>query len=145
MREFFKGWRRKAGLVTLAMAMLTATMWLRSELVTDIWTFTFADRVHQICLARQNIRWIGATLENRAYFPSGWESITNPLGGVSRWEKKKIEYVVLLSLLDEGSGAEFREWRLSFHWLAQPLTLLSAWLLLIRPRPAKSAKESSRA
>ena len=26
-----------------------------------------------------------------------------------------------------------------------PLTLLSAWLLLIKPRPAKSAKESSRA
>jgi hypothetical protein len=35
MRDFFKGWRRKVGCVTLVMACAVATGWLRSMLTDD--------------------------------------------------------------------------------------------------------------
>ena len=35
MGEFFKGWRRKAGVVTLAMACALTAMWVRSEIAYD--------------------------------------------------------------------------------------------------------------
>ncbi len=39
MREFFKGWRRKTGLVTLVLACMVMGIWLRSRLVVDQITF----------------------------------------------------------------------------------------------------------
>lgn len=35
MRDFFKGWRRKVGCVTLAMALVLLTMWGRSKVMVD--------------------------------------------------------------------------------------------------------------
>jgi hypothetical protein len=42
-------------------------------------------------------------------------------------------------------GTRFTFCIIPYCLLVLPLALLSAWLLLIKPRPAKSAKESSRA
>ena len=39
MREFFRGWRRKAGLATLAMALLVAVAWGRSWSHQDLFWF----------------------------------------------------------------------------------------------------------
>jgi hypothetical protein len=36
MREFFRGWRRKAGLVTLVMACAVMAMWARSRFINDV-------------------------------------------------------------------------------------------------------------
>src|SRR5438309_1503746 len=36
MRAFFRGWRRKVGCVTLAMAVFLCAAWFRSLIVTDI-------------------------------------------------------------------------------------------------------------
>lgn len=35
MRDFFKGWRRKAGVVALVMACATATLWIRSRSIQE--------------------------------------------------------------------------------------------------------------
>ena len=35
MREFFRGWRRKVGVVTLVVALTLMAMWLRSYLFND--------------------------------------------------------------------------------------------------------------
>ena len=35
MREFFMGWRRKAGVVTLMMACAACGLWLRSKTFSD--------------------------------------------------------------------------------------------------------------
>ena len=36
MREFFQGWRRKVGVVTLVMACVLTAGWVRSFLIRDI-------------------------------------------------------------------------------------------------------------
>ena len=36
MREFFRGWRRKAGCVTLVMALVFMAGWIRRLLISDI-------------------------------------------------------------------------------------------------------------
>ena len=41
MREFFRGWRRKTGLATLAMACVLTVLWMRSHLVQDELLFCF--------------------------------------------------------------------------------------------------------
>jgi hypothetical protein len=36
MREFFKGWRRKAGTVLLLMAVAFTAVWVRSRSISDV-------------------------------------------------------------------------------------------------------------
>ena len=43
MGEFFKGWRRKVGVVTLAMALVFMGGWVRSLVIDDFMEFPFAD------------------------------------------------------------------------------------------------------
>ena len=150
MREFFQGWRRKAGLTTLAMALLLFTAWMRS--------YVFRDRVffpgQQYC---QTITSHGGSIL--------WDQWLNP----GKFDSLPIEFTSFKDLFTDcypGEDIEV-EWRMDWagfafgkanpisdrmawwivpYWaLVLPLTLLSAWLLLIKPRPAKSAKESSHA
>ena len=41
MREFFKGWKRKLGCVTLVTACLLMGMWIRSQRIHDAYSFGF--------------------------------------------------------------------------------------------------------
>ena len=43
MREFFKGWRRKAGCVTLVMVLLLTSAWIRSYVAGDVLRVEFRD------------------------------------------------------------------------------------------------------
>lgn len=60
MSSFFHGWRRKAGCVTLVMALIVMTAWIRSLVVTDsvlIWTdtdtaYAVSTTPHQLHLTR---------------------------------------------------------------------------------------------
>ena len=55
MREFFSGWRRKAGCVLLAMAAVLFGMWIRSQVVFDTTTFMVWDRQHEVFSAAGRI------------------------------------------------------------------------------------------
>lgn len=108
--EFFKGWRRKAGLVTLAVACLLTVGWMRSLM-----------RIDEIVLASH-----------------GDEGFLISSHDQGLWLVRYIWF---------GRGHIYDQ-SIQFvpDWLLiLPLTLLSAWLILWEPRPAKSAKESSRA
>src|SRR5688572_23003842 len=114
--EFLKGWRRKAGCVTLAMALLLAAAWMRSYQYYDL-------------------LWLDTTFARGMVYSS--------TGGVSVWWHQERRFSVPYGLQsikvykdEHGSQAEY--WQ-----IVLPLTLLSAWLLLTKPRPAKSAKESN--
>ena len=105
MGEFFRGWRRKAGLATLAMALLLMAGWMRSYMNQE---YVYVHRT-----------------------PSHYKIIS--YDGRLRWVR------------DEMSYRQYELWSVPYWSLVLPLTLLSAWLILIKPRPAKSAKESNRA
>jgi hypothetical protein len=48
MRDFFGGWRRKAGVVTLVMACAVMWLWWRSWTTADYFRFKIGDRQHRI-------------------------------------------------------------------------------------------------
>ena len=163
MREFFRGWRRKAGLATLAMALLVLTLWFRSHAIADIVSFDEFDDYYSVETGGGNVVWSRTNVRYDGgigcRFPSGLSWDTRPY----QTGELELPAVYRYSVRRRLIGAEFsiashehrRDnwasittvsfWKLSLLWLTMPLTLLSALLLLIKPRPAKSAKESSRA
>ena len=116
MGEFFKGWRRKAGLGTLAMACVLAVGWMRS--------YTLAGDAAWFCIG--NKQQLMVSLAGRV----GWESY--PVSGEAGWMVRSYNK----------SGPMFSEerlvlaccglsgWVIPYWSLVLPLTLLSAWLIL---------------
>ena len=163
MREFFRGWRRKAGLVTLAMACLLMAGWMRSFVIEDEIFIVFNNHSNYKLFSGCG----GVACQRNFYLPepddamqvSGWESMD-----LSDRASNQIEALLDDTYDDDsgwlwnrgwvfiGRGLELDNYGTTASWilfsyslLVLPLTLISAWLLLIKPRPAKSAKESSRA
>lgn len=98
MREFFHGWRRKAGVITLGLALAVMGLWIRSRIVDDQFT---------VC-----------GMQFKSY------------GGV--FERSDFLFLDV----DRFGSSEAREvfWSLQYAWVAIPLTLLSAYLILWKPR-----------
>ena len=172
MGEFFKGWRRKAGLVMLAMACLLSLAWLRS--------YEKNDRIDGLIAARLVHGYFVSTNGDMNFvrrFPLPDDNAVNLLHLKSwiswRTERAQPTHPVLLgrtTAYDAQSGIaspdcwnEFKvAWRFDFagfhcgegrhrswhswdvqfwvfpYWsITLPMTLLSAWLILIKPRKAK--------
>ncbi len=164
MGEFFRGWRRKAGLVTLALAMLGQMVWSRSHVIADTLTLDEFQNCSiqtgggHVVWSRRSIRYDGDPgfiCGTMMMSGRSWDS--EPYQAAAFKLAADFQYPVRYRLI----GAEFstarREdrfdeslamivtitfWKLSLLWFVLPLTLLSAWLILIKPRPAKAAKES---
>ncbi|MBC7820427.1 MAG: hypothetical protein IAG10_26380 [Planctomycetaceae bacterium] len=144
MREFFKGWRRKAGLVALAMACGFMMLCFRSYLITDFITTRTSDNSYQFVttdggdvvwgrsrsdsLIGQPARW---SWSSRAYrrrpftLPKGWQISA----------QRTILGAEFMTLRRE--DITMSSWRVPYWSLVLPLTLLSALLLLIKTRSAK--------
>ena len=155
MGEFFKGWRRKAGLVTLAMACLLTCAWMRSYMIREC-----------VCIPRRssdhNIESHGGGLHWYRDTPSignggiRWhsESLSTPLisGGIGispislrrligkaewgwRWAGFDFGVVIIEGRISSVRRSDFC---IVPYWsLVLPLTLLSAWLILVTPRNEK--------
>ena len=148
MREFFRGWKRKLGVVTLVIACLFMGVWLRSHAILDrITLFTRHEMFERISVRQGQIA-LFSTAAHPAQKSPEWASF-NPVSGLFPWEDE----------LQRGQG----NWRWRFFgigvweykadhdwwskWyvlqcrtIVYPLTLLSAWLLLSKPRPAKQTE-----
>ena len=132
MRDFFHGWRRKAGCVMLVMACFVSAAWTRSQRVWDIFTFTLGSRQCQFISRDGKLRWRVGTLAEGEKRSSEWltvrphpeyphiqKDIRRFIGQVARWENVH---------------AGFTECHIQ-HWsLVLPLTLIAAYLILWRPR-----------
>ena len=132
MGEFFKGWRRKAGLVTLAMAMVLTAAWMRSRVVEDIVSFTWSDRLHMIVSSYSRASWWAMAKSRGAI---NWTSRSIPL--TERGGNSHLEPLLWIELLTGGTKhgpAQTAIWTVNYWSLALPPTLLSAWLILIKPR-----------
>ena len=162
MGEFFKGWRRKAGLVTLAMACLLMVGWLRSSVVLDWFTIGYdAPNSHVVdsgsgCIGwvrifdtRSEKQWTGGfclpemswmtrinSSENRWLGVTGWDDVPNERF-VWRYRCAGFEFGEVEKDSIEMSIAVIPYWS-----LVLPLTLLSARLIFAKPRKAKAATGS---
>jgi len=138
MLTFFHGWQRKMGAVTLLMACAFMVLWVRSRLVADFVKFSPVFEIsHDLS-------------SNDGEFQL---TIWNKLPRKPQWRTMRIERAP-----DEGADAASR-WPIETGWILQvtadspqypkrgrvviiqcwviviPLTLLSAYLLLSKPRP----------
>lgn len=128
MREFFHGWRRKVGCVTLLVACAWMGVWIRTYCVLEQMYFQFG--------ARQQGLW---TFDGHIYW-LGWK---RPAGQSQVWSYD-AEYQPVVTLDDVesnlrslGNGSTFPEfvfWTFYPSMFVIPLILLSAYLLLWKPR-----------
>ena len=107
MGEFFQGWRRKAGCLTLALACVLTVAWMRSRVVDD-----------RLQLASQTLISSAGSI--------AW--LSDPSGDVIDWSSDPADPDGVVFLL--GYGRETRLIMSLPYWsLVLPPTLLSAWLI----------------
>ena len=165
MGEFFLGWRRKIGMVTLLMACLLSACWFRSYSINDTISIPIRHTEYlQVASSNQHLIF-GSVLmttidgEGTQRLPL-WMANPTEFTGVRRrqWRFATFGDRHLDKYFDNarpnlGMGRDWKRMRTPsseftidyryvgtvYWWFVIPLTLLSAWLLLSKPR-SKTAK-----
>ena len=154
MREFFRGWQRKTGLALLAMALLLTVAWFRSVGIRDRVVFDTYGIHHIVCSSEGKLDWFRYVDPNMGKVIPQWSSDnlapedqqkTFMLDGDVIRFTNETNWRILGVGYRAGEEFEdrrcFRQWAVQYWLFILPLTLLSAWLILAKPRPAKTAKE----
>jgi hypothetical protein len=148
MGEFFKSRRRKLGVGTLLIALGFMAGWMRSQSVYDIIDFvpiyvddhtydTFISCYWGIGWRRTQSPFIRLPAEVRQM---SWESDSDPNAFPSDMAKRapfgfRSDF--------EENGVVYLAYFIPYSSFAVPLTLLSAYLLISRPRSAKPATSTT--
>lgn len=128
MKDFFHGWRRKGGVVTLVMASILMAVWIRSGVVIDAVKFSPPpyDSIHYLTSAGGSVQWM------RREFAGGRIA--------TFWYTERLASRPDMNLnVDDNIGIA---WTISYRSIVIPLTLLSAYLILWKPR-IRAQKQSS--
>lgn len=121
MCDFFTGWRRKAGCVTLIVACAVSSMWIRSRSIADDIFLTVGDRRLHLRSAYGQFFWGGWPAEGRSHFHQNSDRIEDLEAEGFNWARFGLR---------EMPPNNSVHWAVPGSYLAIPLTLLSAWLLL---------------
>jgi len=131
MGEFFKGWRRKMGVLTLVMACVFAAGWVRSQETADSIYIVVCHR--EYCFSSETGQLGISEFDDEPDYP--WEY---PLirSSVARHDVDIPQQPFFFKYVrDEGMySPPFSGIRVSYSPIVLPLTLLSAYLLLVKPR-----------
>ena len=145
MGEFFKGWRRKAGLVTLAMACLLTIAWMRSYVRVNLLILDDKDTTYQsLSTMFGGIQWTRWTSEvGHGIKPNDPDFFRQldvwSFKVVWRWNYGGFDFVKV----DMRGSDQIVRGEVPYWSLVLPLTLLSASLILVKPRKAKAATGST--
>lgn len=129
MRDFFRGWRRKTGCLTLVIASVPSTIWIHSlSYDSKVWV-VFNGRLHTLTTHHGTLIWRGQIAKPRD--ASDWILRPTP----RYW----------VELVDPWYFDSER-WNVSIPPIAITLTIFSAFLLLWpqRQRPNQSNPQSLR-
>jgi hypothetical protein len=122
MREFFRGWRRKVGCVMLAVACGLVGMWLRSSIVSDEWFYVLGEQQYLLLSSDGHVS------------SSSWSVNTRDRHfGVTSIPKSDPLFL-WKTIGIQGAAHRSEHWTRGYWQLAIPLTLLSAYLILWKPR-----------
>ena len=161
MREFFHGWRRKAGCVTLMMACAVMGLWIRGQRFRDELAFASASgtekEIHAIVSAAAGIMWIRERLPDWSMvqvtsFPvwnshrygdddtSDFSGETDTRGdSLWRWKWCGFDLGQGNHYGKDLTGPTISYWIAPYWSIAIPLMLLSAYLILWKPRKQTGA------
>ncbi|MBC7820428.1 MAG: hypothetical protein IAG10_26385 [Planctomycetaceae bacterium] len=132
MGEFFKGWRCKAGLATLAMACVLFVGWMRSLVLIDFYEFSVRDREHAFGSFHGYLTW--RSWDRDSGTGGTWQTLPADKHSAETWLDLKSEFVV---------NSRTRQWVIRHASLVLPLTLLSAWLILGKRQEANPSPTQS--
>ena len=141
MKEFFRGWRRKAGVVTLVIAVAIVTLWMRGQFAGDLVVipgnrsgltfgtgyFGFGVQFDEVKVTPQPLSWRTFSKPTSTAIAEG-DRYNAAIFGPDRYWKwnfcgfqmEKVDSVRRVAIS---------------HWiLIVPLTLLSAYLIVWNPR-----------
>ena len=160
MHAFFNGWRRTTGCVALVMALAVMAAWLRSYVVYDWVTFWLQESGQSALSQCGCVVWQNRCRPNPSnHFRGieiGWEStdadrpalgiethldnylILAPTDSTSEWSWSGFYF----GATSDANGLQ-RTWIISHSLLLLPLTLLSAYLILWKPRPKPKGKPNA--
>ena len=139
MYQYFRGWRRKAGCITLALACVFIVIWVRSLIVVDTLQFDSGKFIREdLVSVRHHLIW-GRIYEEGAVTKPSWR--TSPIARVVTFdgfmELTRLnrswrfcgfsggKFQVKKSALGESGFCVIPYWSIVI-----PLTMLSAFLLL---------------
>jgi len=149
MGEFFHGWRRKAGCVTLVLATVFMLGWIRSMGISDGAVIQFVALTHVLISTDGHFRWMC----HSGNFPTSdrithlqWpveQAVEHPfiaiVGGEIEWQWR-----CRWRGFDIGEGhiigLPLNAWAIPYWSVVLPLTALSAFLLLSKPRKSTPKK-----
>jgi hypothetical protein len=152
MREFFRGWRRKAGLVTLVMACLVNVAWMRSQFGRDAYAIRRGNDYQVIATSRVGVLWNHKVVpENtQVIYDPGWEYSTysenEPPDFRLHIDVYQVDWRWRLCGFDFGeyrTKGINRYWVIPYWSISLPFTLLSAYLILWKPRKRTAASTES--
>ena len=142
MREFFKLWRRKIGVVTLVMACVFMGGWVRSRTIDEGVSFR-TGKFMDMFLGSCPYGIIVATGKySDSSFPSmnvGWFSKVAVDDGEAEEQADTKWYSSGFQFRTSGKGNFFHV-VIPYWFLVLPLTALSAYLLLTKPRKSTQKK-----
>ena len=143
MREFFHGWRRKAGVISLVMACLLMAAWVRSLSIHDHFELPIGTSLHYLLSRPSGLAWGTETAVPAINYDAKFLWIaepmvssvnTDPFAGMSKihW-RRDVGGFHFFTQIDEESIIV--QWSVVPYWsLTMPMTLLSAYLILWKPR-----------
>ena len=146
MSEFFRGWKRKVGVVTLLMACLSTAGWVRSRGVCDLVSVYRTDALFRFMSSGGYLGWfdhrqgIDTSRLKTMPFPS-WRMrllADHP----DEFESTAITWKIrcLGFGIGDCSGRTTSVLRVPYWSFTVPLTLISLWLLLSKPRTSNQKK-----
>lgn len=158
MGDFFHGWRRKAGCVTLLLACVLLAGWIKSIWLQDDIEFRLPGGrfLHTIHSVGQSVTWACHVSRGIHPVPFSWQS--GPPSGAFPDQPVVIDWqwngIAVGNVRWEMTSDYIHFWRFPHLSVGIPLTLLSAYLILWKPRKAgvgqkrepsaaKTAKQSS--
>jgi len=143
MGGFFKGWRRKAGCVTLVMTLAFMGGLIRSLSITE--EVNFASSPYSIEVIRSqdgHIIWVSHSDLASPYVPRFPQWFSGEFHELHTFfVDPEIAWRTRSWLFAAGSLGQWTIFWVIPYWLiVLPLTLLSAYLLLVKPQVAKPQK-----
>jgi hypothetical protein len=140
MNDFFCGWRRKAGIVTLVLACVFAGLWARSASDGDVFRMNVFGRKQLLISARGNLSWWGwngSTMPHPFWVRESWKS-PYTFQNINPDAPQSSHADLQMLLLAPGIGSH---WNIPHWYIVLPLTVLSAYLILWQPKSKEPQHE----
>lgn len=127
MSEFFRGWRRKVGCVTLILAVAATTSWMRSMILADTLMFGVGNEQYMVFSSDGMLSWYSWRFATSDRPSVGTQFVAKSirLSDPSFFVATSYQRACHLS----------RRWTIPYRVFAISLTLLSAYLILWKPCP----------